>query len=50
ASGLFLPVTALDAAAVVGAWRGGVLRPRSAAMALAVLATNVAVSAADRRT
>lgn len=49
ASGLFLPVTALDAAAVLGAVRAGVLHRRSAAMALTVLATNVAVSLADRR-
>lgn len=49
ASGLFLPVTALDAAAVLAARRAGVLRGRSLAMALTVLATNVAVSVADRR-
>lgn len=49
-AGLFLPVTALDAAAVLGARRAGVLSGRSVPMALAVLATNVAVSVADRRT
>ncbi|MCW2777726.1 MAG: hypothetical protein JWN17_1451 [Frankiales bacterium] len=48
ASGLFLPTTVLDAAAVLAAVRGGVLRPRSAVMALTVLATNVAVTRADR--
>ena len=49
ASGLFLPLTALDAGAVLAARRAGVLAPRSAVAALLVLATNVAVSVADRR-
>lgn len=49
ASGLFLPLTALDAAAVLAARRAGALEPRSARMALTVLATNVAVSVASRR-
>ena len=48
-SGLFLPTTGLDAAAVLLARRQGVLAPRATAMALAVLATNVAVTVADRR-
>lgn len=49
ASGLFLPLTALDAAAVLSARRAGVLSGRSVVMALAVLTTNVAVSVADQR-
>ena len=44
-AGLFLPLTALDAVAVLGGLRSGVLRRRSAVMAAAVLATNVAVLA-----
>jgi hypothetical protein len=40
AAGLFLPVTAVDAAAVLAARRSGVLHRRSAVMSLAVLATN----------
>ena len=48
-AGLFLPVTALDAVAVLAARRSGALEPRSAVMALSVLATNVAVRAAARR-
>lgn len=43
-SGLFLPLTAVDAAVVVAAVRSGVLRPRAAAMSLAVLATNVGIA------
>ncbi len=49
ASGLFLPTTALDAAAVLLGVRSGVLKGRSAVMATTVLATNVAVTLADRR-
>ena len=49
ASGLFLPVTALDAAAVLVARRAGALERRSTVMALCVLATNVAVRAAADR-
>ena len=49
ASGLFLPVTALDAAAVLLARRAGALERRSAVMALSVLAANVAVRAAADR-
>lgn len=49
ASGLFLPLTALDADAVLAARRTGVLAPRFAGAALLVLATHVAVSVADRR-
>ena len=48
ASGLFLPVTALDAVAVLSGVRRGVLHRRSAALALAVLATNAAVTLAAR--
>lgn len=48
-SDLFLPLTALDALAVAGGVRSGVLRPRSAAMALAVLGTNAWVSGRARR-
>lgn len=40
---LFLPVTAVDAGAVLLARRRGLLAPRSTAMALCVLTTNVAV-------
>jgi hypothetical protein len=40
---LFLPITAVDAAAVLLARRAGLLAPRSTAMALTVLATNVGV-------
>ena len=45
AAGLFLPLTVLDAVAVVGATRQGVLARRSTGMSLAVLATNVVVAA-----
>ena len=45
-SGLFLPLTALDAVAVVLGVRSGVLAPRAAAMALAVVSVNTAVQAA----
>ena len=45
-SGLFLPLTALDAVAVVLGVRSGVLAPRAAAMALAVVSVNAAVQAA----
>ena len=45
-SGLFLPLTALDAVAVLLGVRSGVLAPRAAAMALAVLSVNAAVQAA----
>jgi hypothetical protein len=48
ASGLFLPVTALDAAAVLGGVRSGVLARRSAVLSLTVLATDVAVWRAAR--
>ena len=49
ASGLFLPLTALDAGAVLAARRAGALEQRSAVAALVVLATNVGVSIADQR-
>ena len=42
-SGLFLPLTALDAVAVLLGVRAQVLAPRSAVMALTVLGVNVAV-------
>lgn len=45
---LFLPLTALDAVAVVAAYRSGVVRPRSLAMALGVLATNAGIAVAVR--
>lgn len=48
-AGLFLPLTAVDAAAVLVAVRGGVLRPRSAAMSLTVLAANTWVARRGRR-
>ncbi len=48
ASGLFLPLTALDAAAVLLAVRQGVLRPRAAALSTCVLAVNAAVSLRSR--
>lgn len=48
ASGLFLPLTALDAVAVLAARRAGALERRSAVAALSVLATNVAVRLAAR--
>ena len=47
-AGLFLPLTALDAAAVLVGTRQGVLARRSAAMSLVVLATNVAIAAVSR--
>ena len=47
AAGLFLPLTGLDAVAVLLGVRGRVLAPRSAAMALTVLAVNAAVLAVD---
>lgn len=43
-AGLFLPLTAVDAAVVVAAARDGVLRPRAVAMSLAVLGTNAWVA------
>ena len=46
-AGLFLPLTALDAVAVLLGVRGRVLAPRSAAMALAVLGVNAAVCVVD---
>lgn len=49
ASGLFLPLTALDLGAVVLGVRSGALARRSLVMAGAVLATNAAVSLAARR-
>lgn len=49
AARLFLPLTALDAAAVLAGVRRGGLAPRSAAMALTVLGTNAAVALAARR-
>ena len=45
---LFLPLTAVDAVVVIGAVRAGVLRPRAAAMSLAVLATNAGIAARAR--
>lgn len=45
-SGLFLPLTALDAVAVLLGVRSRVLAPRSAAMALTVLAVNAGVQRA----
>ena len=45
-AGLFLPLTALDAVAVLLGVRAGVLAPRSAAMALSVLGANIAVARA----
>ena len=42
-AGLFLPLTALDAAAVLGGTRQGVLARRSAVLSLVVLATNAAL-------
>ena len=48
-SGLFLPLTALDAVAVLAGARAGVLGRRSVVMALAVLATNAAVSRSAAR-
>ena len=47
-AGLFLPLTALDAAAVLLAQQQGVLRPRSVVMATTVLATNVVVAVRSR--
>lgn len=49
-AGLFLPLTALDAVAVLLGVRGGVLAPRSAAMALTVLGVNAAVLVVDAGT
>ena len=48
-AGLFLPLTALDAAAVLLGVRAEALAPRSAVMALTVLGVNVGVAVADRR-
>lgn len=48
-AGLFLPLTAVDAAVVVAAVRAGTLRPRAAAMSLAVLAANAGVAGRARR-
>ena len=45
-AGLFLPLTTLDAAAVLLGVRARVLAPRSAVMALTVLGVNVAVAQA----
>ena len=49
AAGLFLPLTALDLAAVAGGSAAGVLSRRSLALSGAVLAVNAAVLAAVRR-
>ena len=49
AAGLFLPLTALDAAAVLHASRSGLLAPRAARAALVVLATDIGVSLLARR-
>ena len=46
---LFLPLTAVDAAVVLAAVRGGVLRPRAGAMSLTVLAANALVAVRARR-
>ncbi len=48
-AGLFLPLTALDAAAVLLGVRSRALAPRSAVMALTVLGVNVAVARAAGR-
>lgn len=45
---LFLPVTVVDAAAVLAGVRSGALERRSGAYSLLVLATNVAVAVAAR--
>ena len=48
-AGLFLPLTTLDAVAVLAGVRTGALHPRSGAMSLAVLAGNLAVLRRVRR-
>ena len=47
-AGLFLPLTALDAATVLAGTRQGVLARRSSVMSLVVLAANVGIAAVSR--
>jgi hypothetical protein len=49
AARLFLPLTALDAAAALSGVRAGVLAPRAAALSLTVLAADAWVALAARR-
>jgi len=46
AAGLFLPLTAVDAAAVLAAWQRGTVAPRAAVASLAVLAATTAAAGA----